>query len=307
MKINILKDLEKLKNYSEELLYSEDSKRAYNLIIFLQKELKNKKVDVNLLEDYERLILKLKWVCLDRFSNKEITGLIEKYFISTYRVNDTYDIWQHLKQKLIQEMDLGKRDVTKLQFQNALEANNEVITNNSNIKRVNEWVKEYIISIGGVATGQLEKIDFFQKNKNFQALNDEDRLKVRKLLNFYGRLKFSSKSIAGIEEEIVVPAEEMVNSYVKDGKIISPKKRDELGTLIDKLFSQRTNKAAETKRRGNASPLRETAKEKVEEQGNALLPQENELVDLQNEASQYPEGGLERKAIEEEIRKISNS
>ena len=42
MKINILKDLEKLKNYSEELLYSEDSKRAYNLIIFLQKELKNK-------------------------------------------------------------------------------------------------------------------------------------------------------------------------------------------------------------------------------------------------------------------------
>jgi hypothetical protein len=284
MNFDTIKNYNEIKKYSEQLLYNEDWSGSRDLINFLIgkiKELNLEKFDNFLFQKYKRIILKLKWICLDIYSEEEILELIKNYFSEVYYVHENYNIWEHVRMKLLQELDFDKRNNFKLQIRKALKENNQKLTSGDNIKSVKDWVNEYIKSVGEGIALKLQQLNFFQQNHNFQNLNSEDKDKVRKLLNFYERLKISSKSLLGIEEGVPVPYEESPNTHIRDGQIIAPERKDELTILIEQAQKAR---AAETPK----------------------TEQETNLAELKQMFSQYPEGSLERKVIEEEMEGLNH-
>ncbi len=282
MDIDIIKDFKKIKEYSEQVLYSEDWRGADNLIYFLKQNIKKLDLEKSnnlLFQEYKKMILKLKWVCLDIYSEEEILELIKNNFIYIYRVNDDYDIWHHIRIKLLQQLDFDKRNDFKLRIRQALKDNNQTLTDSGEIKSVRDWINEYAKNVGESIVPKLKQLDFFQKNHNIQMLNDKDKNKVKKLLNFYERLKISSKSLLGVEEGVPVPEEESPHTHIRDGQIIAPVKDDKLSMLIKQVLTQRSSLGMNNK-------------------------EEKKIDELQKMVSQYPAGSLERKAIEEEINRL---
>lgn len=281
MNIEIKNDFEKIENYSQKLLYSEDSKRAHNLVIFLEKEIKDinlEKIDRTLFNKYIVLINKLKWVCLDFFTKEEILAMINNHFNLIFEVNDSYDIWQHTKRKLLQDLDYDKRNNLKLKIRKALKQNSSTIVKSGKVNKVNEWIGKYIQRMGEGIVPKLKKLEFFQNSHSYQQLDEDDKKKIKILIDYYERLKLSSKSLAGVEEEIMVPEEESPSTYIKDGEIIAPL-RDDKFSVVSRIISKESGI-------------------------NSIIKNNNTENELQKLVSQYPEGSLERKAVEEEIEKL---
>ncbi|MBU4375213.1 hypothetical protein KKH38_01780 [Patescibacteria group bacterium] len=312
MNIDAIKDFKKIKEYSEQALYSEDWQGANNLIYFLEQNIKKldlRKSNNLLFQEYEKMILKLKWVCLDIYSEEEIIELIKNNFIDIYKINDDYDIWLHVRIKLLQQLDFDKRNDFKLRIRRTLKDNNQTLTAGGKIKSVSDWINEYARNVGESMVSKLKQLEFFQKNHNFQMIDENDKQKIKKLLSFYERLKISSKSLLGVEEGVPVPEEESPYTHIRDGQIIAPEKNDKLSVLIDQVLKQRSSidtsygkerDARQLQQPASQSPI-DSLEQKAIKEEKEKEDQIDELVKLVN---QYPEGSLERKAVRDEINKL---
>ncbi|MEK7167154.1 MAG: hypothetical protein AAB732_01980 [Patescibacteria group bacterium] len=163
-----------------------------------------------LFERYQDLILKTKWISLFRLSEKEILALFEESFVLTFKL-EFFNIWDKIEMKLISIPFCEDRDVFKKQIREALLRNKENFTSQAIIydakkyrPTIGNWLLIYNKILGTEIIPRLKMAQFFVSNPNIKTLTPEEKEKMRTLMNLYERLKLSSLTLEGFEEDIPV-------------------------------------------------------------------------------------------------------
>lgn len=316
--LDIATQYDEIIKYSEELCFSEDRQGAKKLIAFLELELKDANLsssNYSLFVQYTRLISRLRWVCLGNLPLEVVYDCFRNNFLDTYLVNDAYSTWSHLREKLLTVLDFDERNEIKAAIRTALKDNHQVLTTTVSPKKINEWIMEYERTVGmGVVTPIQQQQQFYLKNLIFNKLTQEEKHKVRRLLRFYERLKLSSNSPAGLEEEIIVPEEEAKNTFIINNEVVAPIKNDPM-SFVSKFFDKKSvgvERIAGQPRNinGQLSGKNELTEKQVltlvaKPEIKPVVALNPELQNLKQMLGQFPPNSIERKAIEEEIVKLS--
>lgn len=257
----------------EDIIFSNDIKKARDLADWLQEAIdKNKKFLENypeIIKFYKKTIIKAKFVALPLLDNQIILDLIKNHFTWQFRI-DNYNIIEKLKNKLNNIIVYEDRDKFKNEIKNILLNSNLIITNKATKKTIREWLNDYNSQVGLDPANSVKKTKYFIKLKENKDLDEYARKKMNILLEFYEKLKLSSLSPEGFEEDVPI---------VIDNKFY--------------VFKQ-----------GRLEPIGE---QKVNRKLDIPKTEEEKQIDnLQNLLQKYPEGSLERRVVEEEIKRIKN-
>lgn len=257
----------------EDIVETNDIKKARDLANWLQEAIdKNKKFLENypeIIKFYKKTIIKAKFVALPLLDNQVVLDLIRNYFTWQFRI-DNYDIIEKLKNKLNNIIVYEDRDKFKNEIKNILLNSNLIITSKATKKTIREWLNDYNSQIGLDPADSVKKTKYFIKLKENKDLDEYARKKLNILFEFYEKLKLSSLSPEGFEEDVPI---------VIDNKFY--------------VFKQGKLEPIEEKKVSKKLGIPETEEEKQVDKLQLLL-------------QKYPEGSLERRAVEEEIKKIKN-
>jgi len=183
---------------------------AENLPILLNEFPKFKETHPYLFERYQNLILKTKIVALSQLSEREIINLFENYFTKIFEL-EFFDIWNKIEIKLISISFCEDRDEFKKKLREALLRNKEnlsskiIIQDDKKYKpTISNWLTLYNRILGTGIIPHLKRAQFFISNANIKALSSEEKEKIRTLISLYERLKLSSLTPEGFEDDILV-------------------------------------------------------------------------------------------------------
>lgn len=268
-----------------------DIKGAYLYYKELNKfieENKLKEVDFVVYQKYNNYLAKLKFIALNFFDNwSEIIELIKNHFEVIYEIK-YFNVWDKFKVNLITMTDWLERDKIKEELKKALLECDRIIINknkypNKNILlSVADWLKDYNSNLGLKDIDKLKRAQYLINGENIKNLDDKDRNKVRILFNFYEKIKIPSSSFRGNEDDVPM----IINGQPI---IFTEGEAEEISQdILNVIRSIKTEE--------------KTASESYDK---PLAPeQEKKVKELQDIAAQFPEGSLERKAVEEEIKKL---
>lgn len=275
-----------VKEQAEEYITFDMFREAFSLSKALEKAL-NKNIYIkdnasNLYNEYWKMIIRLKWVGLPIMREEEIINLFQNNFTKIFGI-EGYNVWEKLKTVLISIIVLEDRDKLKAIIRNSLANNQERLTRNK-IKINNEekestvgnWLLDYTRNLGSGAVDKFKLTQYLVNGENLKKLEENDRHRVKALFKLFEKLKLSSQTIAGVEEEIPID-EEYGKGWIVGGvpQFYKETKEDkELFDIASRVIAERDGKEAET-------------------------------TNLKNELNKYPPASLEYRAIEEEIRKLS--
>lgn len=269
-----------LKQIDEFVFYQDDINGAK-----LYRELSNE--DKQIISGDEELLgafWVLLFIIIPFLSTKEIVDLFTEHLTVGLMVND-FDLKEKITKKLI-SLDLSDRDNCKDALKSALLANKETITeevnaNGNKIKTISDWLRDYLSQVGLKATKSLEHAKYFSEKSYVVNLDDDDKKLLKKIIELYKFLNTSSLTPEGFEDDLLLKD--------KDGRIITTNK----GKIVILYDPKKETKKSEVK-----TPA-------VEPVAAIISEQENNINQLNNLAAQYPAGSFERKAIEEEIKKLN--
>lgn len=276
--------IEKISLLINDIVDSDNEKSALELMDVIISIFKsNKELEKIYPDIYNKLfsiLIKAKFICLPSLRKEEVINLIKNYFSEIFNIT-AYDLERKFKYYLSGLDDLKERDEFKRQMRNFLLENNEIITmkeikiNNLSVKpTISNWLKDYNMKLGTELVDKLKASQYFVNDNNFKALNNEEIGKLKMLFDFYEKTKTSSTTAEGLEENFVAILPNNEINLVSGGKL------NKINSAIIKIYNEiNKNKSKENKG----------------------------LEELRAMASQYPAGSLERKAVEEEIGKISKS
>lgn len=281
--------LEKIKNQAEDLIEYDNIHASYRLVKKLDKAISGNKEFRERYHDlyyqYKNIIAKLKWISIPTMTEDMVAEMFEKHFTKIFNISGySYnELWRKLKSVLIGIVVLDDRDKFKKRLRSALMNNKEKITskkilvNNNEVEAtIENWIKDYNGTLGTGEISPLKKTQYLTNSRNVTFLTPEENKKIKLLFNLFEKLKLSSKDFEGLEEEISLD-DENAKGIIKEG-VFEPYKE----TKEDKLFQD----ILKTQSDQNNSEI--------------------SLFDLKNMLTQYPEGSLERKVIEEEISKLES-
>ncbi len=194
---------------------------------------------------------------------------------------------------LLIEDDKFKDDLGK-----AIYVNSEEITDSEfrlDDKRksptISNWIKDFIVSQGTNMFNNVNISDYLVRSENVKKLVHEDKMKIQRMLQLYRNVKYFPESMGdkNPEQWEIFPVEFRENAISKMKKIGLPKTPEELE--IDKL-----SQMAEKYSPGSLQHL-VLAEE---------INKKRKIEDLKIAAKKLPEGSMERKAILEEVKKLSD-
>ncbi len=274
--ITIQEVKEKINEFSE----FNNSRGAYEYY----KKLKNFLDKSNLKEDnpeiygdYYKYFIRLKFLALEFFEDwAEVENLLGKHFEKVFGIK-YYDLWNKTKLKLLTIPQLDERSKIKKRLKKILLECNRVIINKDKYEKfknfplsVAEWLKDYNANLGIGEVDSLKRIKYLTDSENIKKLDKEDKDKLIILFNLYENLKFPSDTPRGYEEDIPMVINGKYFIFTNgQAEEIKPK-------VIDLIKSIKVDFGE--------------AEEKDER--------------LREMLNRYPMGSLERRAIEEEIRKL---
>lgn len=263
--------IEMVKKVSQRILEENLQDKAFELLNLFKKVLADNKNELDGYKDihsfYKEVIVKLSFVSLPVLDDEEVVGLMGNYFTRQFGIPN-YDLLGKFKAKLINAEIFENRDKLKDGIKKVLLNNKEVITGKAEIRTISDWLRDYNSKLGIGAADKLKKSQYLVDLKKNKGLDEQDLEKLKTLFNFYEGLKLSSLTPQGFEEE---------PSVVVNNKLY--------------IFRQGTLEAVEGKIK-EVEPLK------------AIDGYGVKITELKDMLSQYPEGSLERKAIEEEIAKL---
>jgi len=146
--------------------------------------------------DYQNLLIKLKFFTLYDFGEKEIVKLFKDHFLFVLK-DGKVDIEKKLRVKLFQ-MPYKTRDPFLRDIRKALQESTETLgTKDLKIgpKEAREkpylknWLKDYEQTFGTGKHGAMEIADYLYKSPNVRKLTVEERALLKKILEFYEKLK----------------------------------------------------------------------------------------------------------------------
>lgn len=228
--------LEAVKDQLNEIVTFGDFQLANKLVVFLNGLIKkDKNFSKNypeILEEYQNVIAKAKWVCLWFWPQKEIVSLFEQNTKEALE-DDDIDIWQNTKTTLIMIYDLEERDTLKRKIRESLLRNNQTLTGTFKSQdgttkegTIGSWLGEYNFQLGA-APVKLVQVSIFLNNSIVKNLPDDQKRHLTVLVGFYERLKISSLVPEGFEELILVEDdEEDMEGTIRNGifEPLEPKK-----------------------------------------------------------------------------------
>jgi len=230
---------------------------------------------------YKKYLVKAKFIILPNLHRGEIYHLLETELGELFKF-PYYDLYNKLRLKILSILDLKERDSFKKQIRDILLKSEDSITK-ANIKvsgrgerpSVKNWIKDYTVNIGNAPSDKLKLINYFTNSDNFKKLSEDEKRNVKMIFDVYEKFKSSSAAPEGLEESFVaiLPDDEINLVYGGELHKINP----DILRVYDEI-----KKTGGIK---NTSGM-------------------SELDNLKTMAEIYSVGSLERKAIEEEIRKL---
>ena len=280
-------DTKKILKEVEEVIKFDEVNTAHQFIVELENYSKTnefQKQDLKIQESIKKIITQLKWVALPYCFEKDILEMFSSHFQIALEM-EYFDIWDKIKNTLVAIILHEDRDKFKQQIIKIIERNKAKISkdklNNSIEPTVENWIKKYSGYIGLGVADKLKFNQFIVNDIDIKKLDGIYKKNVIDFFKFYEKLKLSSLTVVGIEESIPVNTPQF-KGYIRDGRL---EKETKLSPEIQKILD--VVSAGEDA----------TIEIAVDKDGNKSSLQQL----LQN----YPEGSLERRAIEEEMKKIS--
>ncbi|PIR92778.1 hypothetical protein COT99_04330 [Candidatus Falkowbacteria bacterium CG10_big_fil_rev_8_21_14_0_10_43_10] len=263
------------------IILRDDAKRAFELADLIEKILSKHRVEFQ--EDeaerefYHRIMIKAKFIALPLLDNADALDLLKNYFLWQFRIPD-YDVISKINSKLAAIIIMEERDLYKEELRKALMNNGEMISNTASIRKIRDWIKDYTAQVGPGPADNVERRQYFTDLTKNKEIDETHRRQLELLLTLYELLKYPSSTPLGHEE-----------AYIFD--IGGQRQIFNRGQLVDL-------KIADKEEYERVAGILNSMKEET--------GMEDTLKELKDLAGQYPAGSLERRAVEEEIRKIKN-
>lgn len=274
-----------LKNFIEQvnkLIFYLDDVGGKKLIKEIDKE------GLKLIErepDLNDIFIALKFLIIPFLSTAEIADLLVNYLSVGLKLDDI-DINERIKQKLI-FLHINDRDNCKKTLKEALIKNEEIITrgvfneSKNKLTTLNDWLKDYI-SHTSLRRQTLERAQYFFQRAYFTKLAESEKKILKKFFSLYDFLSASSFTPEGFEDDLLFKD--------KDGRLLTTNK----GKIVILYDPKKEVKKVVAK-----TPLNIVNKN--------LSEQEKQIIELKQLATNYPAGSFERKAIEEEINRVTRN
>ncbi|MDD2646756.1 MAG: hypothetical protein PHV78_03100 [Patescibacteria group bacterium] len=260
---------------------------------FLKQNPSLSNIDPRFFQEVQDMLLMLKWYSFNYLTDQEIIEMFRNH-VSVVLNDDTFPIEEALKIAFLGMSILNDRDVLKKQIKEALLQNKEKITSqliklkDSSVEgTIGNWLQLYNSVVGVELVDSLKLAEFFVKNKNFTALMDLEAGKIKKLLALYEKLKLSSLTPEGLEEEELEEAGEgrvilMTGTGAKEVYDIEGDKKE--GLVKEELLTPETKAAiavaspSTIKENLVVTPIVNQAKEFVKDLENMNLPNSSEFT-----------------------------
>jgi hypothetical protein len=287
--LNDKKFFHEIKIKSQVFIDADQFREAYDMAKQLEQSIDAikdfKESNYELYKAYKEIIIILKWVGLPIMTEEMVAHYFQYYFTWIFKI-DWYDysnLWRKLSTVLLVILDYNKRDQYKKSLIQALLNNQEIITSkkisiNNQVKNptVANWLQDYFSVLGTGKVNKLARTQYLVNSVNTKNLSEQERGKVKLLFDLYERLKLSSLTLEGLEEEIPVN-EDGIKGIIIEG-VFEPYKEEKIDFVLTKK-----------------KPI-QPIKSEIED----------DIAELRGLAASYPNGSFERKAVEEEIERLTN-
>ncbi len=238
LQLNDPKILEAMKRYTDQAVLFGDSETAYRLVRLLPGYLAKTPVESpDFKMAYEEMVLKAKFIALDRLKTEEIAELLQNNFSVLFELGDLfelgiYDLWAKVRAKLVAEPVYTERDEMRKKIREAILASEQILTKEGLILggvkvkgTVKNWLTDYNHTVGSGKIETLQLAQYETNSPNTKSLSAESRKRLDYLLKFYEKIKLSSLDYDGIEETMVFNINDKPVIF-KEGQITKPSRED---------------------------------------------------------------------------------
>ncbi len=217
--------------YVESLCDEDDSVNAFwfqrNFSLLMQRKAPRLSPEhPEVAKIYDRLLQQCQWVALPLLTENVIIDLFEKHLVLAFDWK-TLQWHEKIKQALIIESDYDARDRKKKVMRDALLRNNEVFTQSELVVdgksipgSVQQWIRDYLRAVGVKGGTKVAFAEYMTSGTNARKLSEDDRNRLKRLLEAFERLGKSSTTVEGIEE--VIPVDDPKNPGVIRGGVFEP-------------------------------------------------------------------------------------
>lgn len=310
MEINL--DIKKLEDLVKDYDKYNDFKEAYDLHkklneIIVKTDLRNSNP-----KEYRQiyiLVIKLKFLSLNFFDDWEEIGSFLKDHLDKALELEYFDLWQKIETNLLVEENMDERDLIKRELLKKLSESNCTIVDRDSYRSkqaplltVADWIRDFNYIFGSQAISTLEKTKYLANGKSIIDLKENDKKKIKKLLELYEKLKLSSNTPQGYEESIPIDINgelyifrrgemQPLKNILKSPKdVIGPPKTTEEKRIEDLVVKK--------KEVGEENLAGRVVGEEIDNT--------KKIEDLKIMLNKYKNNSLQKRAIEEEIKKLEN-
>ena len=316
--------LEKIKKLLDYIVENDDQKQAF---LFYKRFSKMEDRFNEDEKDFKKWLIKAKFVALPLLKKEEVIDLLKENFLMIFSI-ENYDLMEKLQNRMINFAVFSERDELKRDLRKVLLDNQEILTEkklliSGNIlsATVGNWLKDYISNIGNEPAEKVKQAQYLTSSDNIKKTEGQEKEKVKLLIELYEYLKLSSETPLGHEESYPMTIDGKFYNFSKgelqtcDKKIMSVIDSvigKEIGSRTGDIFGI-TEQEREEYKHEKAGKLEnefsdEIEKKVIEEEvlgkvdRSHMVARKRELNAL---IGQYKKGSLERKAVEDELDKIS--
>ena len=295
--------IERLKNDIDFIIETDDQKKAYDLVVGIYGVMKKYRAEFRtnpgIAKQYNQILVKAKFIALPLLDNKDVLDLFVNYFNWFFRLED-YDVLKKFKYKLINIEVYEDRDRFKEEIKKAMLESNLGISKTTQLRTMKEWLNDYNVKLGIKKVDVLKKRQYLTDLKSISGINKEVFKKLYILFELYEKLKLSSLSPQGYEEDVPISLNNKLYIY-KQGRLELISGQEEKNRIAS--GPPQTPSEKEINRLG-------TEKEKYGEGGLEQLviseevDNKKKIEDLEIMANKFKDDRIEKKAILEEIGKL---
>ncbi|HOZ53348.1 MAG TPA: hypothetical protein PK142_01560 [bacterium] len=163
------------------------------------------------------------------------------------------------------------------------------------------WIKHFVKENGSGIPGNIALAKYLTSSPDVLSLKEDEKKILKKVLKLYKNLVFFPDSMSNIPRDDweIIPVD-------RDSNFVN-KNIDEKNTVVQDIKkSIKDNKPAIKKEEIKVEKKAELKNEEIKINETIKEAENPEIIKLQEMLAKYPEGSLERRAIESEIKKISN-
>lgn len=211
------KFIKELTQQVDHFVYWDETAPAWRAFLKLKDRLKKEgdRLSAKQYDQYIYLMRRLKFIALPLLSDEDTIDLFEKDLVFVWQANsfteeELYDFDQKLKYKLTSVL-LWQRDEFKARLRKAMKNNQQKITSGGiEVEQgrkvaptIANWLQDYTDKLGTGQIDNLKQTNYLVNSLNTKNLSDQERNILRQLIRLYEKLRISSTTPEGIEEDVM--------------------------------------------------------------------------------------------------------